>query len=277
MVLLFLASAFWFVGDVQANGNVTLAGSALTNCRAFVFWIQLLLGVCMFSAVLAIRSYMLYHAFRLNKSPRGLWFFVPILAYIACLIIFGILALTLNTNYTAKYDAALDVCNSDTPLKKAVYAFAWLPIVSIVALTWLIRNIQSAFDESREMVFASVLMVATLLFNTAVQFAHPQYALSRGYRVAFVVINHLTTNAIWWALMAKPVFNCIFRRETYLRKWVAQLQQDGLQQHYNVEGEQTITLKQALGHPDLLQYSARGGHSAYNTHVRLWTPQKDGG
>ncbi|KAJ2400769.1 hypothetical protein GGI23_001829 [Coemansia sp. RSA 2559] len=277
MVLLFIGSAFWFVGDIQASGNVTLAGSALTNCQAFVFWVQLLLGVCMFSAVLAIRSYMLFHVFQLNMSPRGWRFIVPIVAYFACLLILGILSVTLSPDYTAKYDSALDVCISDTPLKKAVYAFAWLSVISIFVLAWFIRSIKSSFDESREMAFACVMILATILFNTIVQFTHPQYAISRGYRVAFTIVDHVTANAVWWVLMAKPIFSCMFRREAYLREWIAQLQQDGLQHQYNLEDEHNLTLKQALGHPDLLHYSTRAGHSGNNTHVRLWTPQKDGG
>ncbi|KAJ1663258.1 hypothetical protein IW140_005353 [Coemansia sp. RSA 1813] len=276
MVFLFIGSAFWFVGDIQVNGNVTLAGSVLTNCRAFGFWIQLLLGVCLFSAVLGIRSYMLFHVFRLNMSPRGWRFCVPIIVYFACLVIFGILSLTLNTNDTAKYDPALDVCNSDTPLKKAVFVFAWLSIISIIVLTWLIRNIKSSFDESREMAFACVIMLASILFNTIVQFTHPHYALSRGYRIAATVFDHVTANAVWWALMAWPLFNCMFRRETYLRKWVAQLQQDGLQHQYQLENEQSLPLDQPLSHANL-QYSSHIAYSVNNAGVRLWTPQKDGG
>ncbi|KAJ2655161.1 hypothetical protein IWW48_005688 [Coemansia sp. RSA 1200] len=277
MAFLFIGSVLWFVGDIQANGIVTLSGSALANCRVFGFWVQMLLGVCLFSAVLGIRSYMLFHVFRLNMSARGWRFFAPVAAYLACLVVFGILSVTLNPAATSQYDRALDVCDSNTPLKKAVVAFAWVSIASVVVLTWAIRNIKSSFDESREMTFACAMMLASVIFSTVVHFAHPHYALSRGYRIAATAVNHVTANAVWWALMGRPLFSCLLRRDAYLRRWVGQLQQDGLQHQYNLETQQQqhVLLDQPLK-LDNHQYSSNVAYSVSNADVRLWTPQKSG-
>ncbi|KAI7833647.1 hypothetical protein BX661DRAFT_177278 [Kickxella alabastrina] len=51
MTLVFITSALWFVGDVQINGHVPLAGTAFIHCRSFVQ---------------TLRSYRLYCVFRLN-------------------------------------------------------------------------------------------------------------------------------------------------------------------------------------------------------------------
>ncbi|KAJ2748145.1 hypothetical protein H4S06_005047, partial [Coemansia sp. BCRC 34490] len=61
MVIMFVASVFWFVGDLQVNGHVTLAGSVFTNCRGFGFWVRVLLGICTVTAVVAIRTHAFYH------------------------------------------------------------------------------------------------------------------------------------------------------------------------------------------------------------------------
>ncbi|KAJ2513911.1 hypothetical protein GGI11_002453 [Coemansia sp. RSA 2049] len=280
MALLFAGSVLWFVGDIQANGIVPLAGSALARCRVFAFWVQMLLGGCLFSAVLGIRLYMLFHVFRLNMSARGWRFFAPVAAYLACLAAFGVLSVALGPEVTSRYDAALDVCDSNTPLTKAVVAFAWVSIALVVALTWAIRNIKSSFDESREMTFACALMLASLVFSTAVHFARPHYALSRGYRIAATAVNHVTANAVWWALLGRPLLNCALRRDAYLRRWVAQLQQDGLQHQYNLEDQQQQQPQSVLlGQPlklDNNQYSSNVAYSVSNADVRLWTPRKSG-
>ncbi|KAJ2513761.1 hypothetical protein GGI11_004285 [Coemansia sp. RSA 2049] len=272
MAVLFAAAAVWFVGDIQAGGIVPLAAARMANCRAFAFWAQMLLGGCLFSGVLGIRSYMLVRVFRQNRPARGWRFYGPVAAYLACLAVFGVLSVTLGPEATSRYDAALDVCDSNTPLMKAVVAFAWVSIALVVVLTWAIRSIKSSFDESREMTFACALMLAALVFSTAVRFARPHYALRRGYRVAATAVNHATANAVWWALLGRPLLNCARGRDAYLRRWVAQLQQDGLQQQYNLESQQQPQPLKL----DNNQYSSNVAYSVSNADVRLWTPRKSG-
>ncbi|KAJ1934873.1 hypothetical protein GGF37_006209, partial [Kickxella alabastrina] len=46
MAFIFVVSAVWYVGDLQANGHIPLANSGLTNCKAYGLWMRILLGAC---------------------------------------------------------------------------------------------------------------------------------------------------------------------------------------------------------------------------------------
>ncbi|KAJ2471773.1 hypothetical protein GGI02_002045 [Coemansia sp. RSA 2322] len=235
MACLFLASIFWFVGDVQVNGHVTLAGTVLTNCRGFGFWMRILLGMCGVCAVFALRSYALYHVFCLNLPYyRGPGFFIPIVVYAICIVVYGIVVLVLKGTSTLYYLPQLDICSSSVPFKASVFAFIWATLLFVAIIYWRIRNIKSSFNESREMAAACFLILVTMLFATLVQFLHPQFPLSKPYRIASTILSHSCTNAIWWGVMAVPLFNCLVRRKAYLDLWISKLRSDGMQREYHV-------------------------------------------
>ncbi|KAJ2446954.1 hypothetical protein GGF42_005562 [Coemansia sp. RSA 2424] len=206
MAFLFLASALWFVGDVQMNGHVTLANTtALTSCRGLGFWVRILLGICGVCAVFALRSFALYHVFCLNMPYRGLRFYLPIGIYAACIITYGVVAVVLKPTATLYYVEALDLCTSAVPFKASVFTFVWITLAVVAFNYWRIRHIKSSFNESREMAAACFLILATMLFFTFVQFLHPRFPLSLAYRITSTVLSHLCTNAIWWGVMAQQL------------------------------------------------------------------------
>ncbi|KAJ2494908.1 hypothetical protein IWW47_004349 [Coemansia sp. RSA 2052] len=244
MAFLFLASALWFVGDVQMNGHVTLANTALTSCRGLGFWVRILLGICGVCAVFALRSFALYHVFCLNMPYRGLRFYLPIGIYAACIITYGVVAVVLKPTATLYYVEALDLCTSAVPFKASVFTFVWITLAVVAFNYWRIRHIKSSFNESREMAAACFLILATMLFFTFVQFLHPRFPLSLAYRITSTVLSHLCTNAIWWGVMAVPLWNCLFRRQRYLDTWVDKLRMDGLQREYHVDSSSFIREQQ---------------------------------
>ncbi|KAJ2900334.1 hypothetical protein IWW38_000593 [Coemansia aciculifera] len=240
MAVLFLSSALWFVGDVQINGHVTLANSILTNCRGLGVWVRILVGMCGVCAVFALRSFALYHVFCLNMPYRGIRFYLPVVIYALCILTYGVVTLALKSRETMYYLESLDLCLSPVPFKASIVAFVWITLAIVAFNYWRIRNIKSSFNESREMAFTCLLILANILFATLVQFLHPQYPLSLAYRVTSTILNHLCTNVIWWGVMAVPLWNCLFHRQKYLDKWVAKLRMDGLQREYDVDSASFI-------------------------------------
>ncbi|KAI7833641.1 hypothetical protein BX661DRAFT_63638 [Kickxella alabastrina] len=63
MTLMMVVSVVWFVGDLQGNGHLPLANTPLTNCKAFGFWMRILMGACTICALTAFRAYGLYRVF----------------------------------------------------------------------------------------------------------------------------------------------------------------------------------------------------------------------
>ncbi|KAJ2808311.1 hypothetical protein H4R21_000099 [Coemansia helicoidea] len=224
----------WFVGDLQINGHVHLAGTPLTNCKAVGVWVRVLLGVCTVSALLALRSYGLFRVFCQKRPGRGAGLYLPFVAYCVCTLACGVVAQVLSPRITVEYQPALDFCYCPKPFRAALYAYIWATWLLIAGINYRIRNIKSAFNESREMGAACAVVFAVLTFSTALQFARPDYPFARTLRLLTTGADHVGTNAVWWAIMGEPLWNARFNRAAYQEAWTARLLRDGLQSAYDV-------------------------------------------
>ncbi|PIA12735.1 hypothetical protein COEREDRAFT_90090 [Coemansia reversa NRRL 1564] len=242
MACLFVCSALWFVGDLQVNGHVRLINTVFTNCRGFGFWVRALMGICGVCAIVALRSYALHRVFKLNLSNRGFCFYLPLLVYIGCILVYGIVAMALHASASVEYMPLLDICRMDEPFKITIFVFIWVTAIFVGFINWKIRNIKSSFNESREMAIACGIVFVVLTFNTCVQFIHPHYPFVQRYRITTTILDHVCANALWWSVIAKPLYCSLFIRKRYLRKWVRRLRNDGLQRAYEIEStDGTVT------------------------------------
>ncbi|KAJ2446955.1 hypothetical protein GGF42_005563, partial [Coemansia sp. RSA 2424] len=172
MTCVFISSVMWFTGDIQANGHAPLKGTPLQNCKAFGVWIRVLLGVCGMSALIGLRSYGLYRVFCRNLAYRGLGFYIPFIVTSAFMVIYGIVLQALPANITIRYMEPVDLCYYNDKYKASLYALLWLTWVIIAALNWCTRNIKSSFNETREILFACVIVFGVLIFMTVMSYTH---------------------------------------------------------------------------------------------------------
>ncbi|KAJ1663259.1 hypothetical protein IW140_005354 [Coemansia sp. RSA 1813] len=228
------AAVLWFAGDIQVNGHAPLAGTPMTNCKAFGVWVRVLLGVCTLSALIALRSYGLYRVFCRNLPYNGVSLYLPFLIYCVCIVVYGIVSQVVSSNITIHYMQIIDICYYEAGYKASLFALLWATWILVALINWRIRKIRSSFNESREMLAACIAVFAILIFTTAMHYARPRYPLSVGLRIATTVLDHLATNVVWWLIMAVPMYQCLFHRKAYLDRWVAKLRRDGLQREYQV-------------------------------------------
>ncbi|KAJ1644982.1 hypothetical protein J3B02_000828 [Coemansia erecta] len=251
MSLVMVCAWIWFTSELAANGHVPLAGTIMTNCKAFGVWLRILLGVCSVSCLIALRTYGLYRVFHLNMPYQGLSFYLPFLFYFICIIIYGIVSQLISPRLTIEYVAVLDICNYNSGFKASVFTLLWVTWIFVVFLSWKIRNIKSSFNESTEITLASFIVFAVLAFTTIMHYTHPRFALDVQLRVATTTLDHIAVNVLWWLIMAKPLYMCLFHRNEYMREWLHKLRQDGLQRAYDVDSRGTSGVA-ALG-----SYNAR--------------------
>ncbi|KAJ2660720.1 hypothetical protein IWW48_002817 [Coemansia sp. RSA 1200] len=240
MAFAYMSCVCWFIGDLQINGHVHLAGTALTNCKGVGVWVRVLLGVCTVSSLIALRSYGLFRVFRHNLPYNGFGFYLPFLAYCGCTLIYGIVAQVLSPKITVEYMPLLDICYCPKPFRAALYGYIWATWVLVALINWKIRNIKSSFNESREMTVSCVFVFIALTFNTVLQFKSPQYPFHQVQRIVTTSLDHLVTNLVWWTIIGGPLLNCLFRRQKHLGYWKAKLRKDGLQNEYDIESEETV-------------------------------------
>ncbi|KAJ1899173.1 hypothetical protein LPJ66_002282 [Kickxella alabastrina] len=233
--------AIWFVGDLQANGHVPLANTPMTNCKPFGLWMRILLGICTLCALVTLRAYGLYRVFYLYLPYHSLGLYLPFSLYCICMLVYGIVAQVLKPEITTQYIVPLDICDVHPPFKASLFVFLWLTCLIMVIVQWMIRNIKSSFNESREMLLICFIIFANLIFVTVLNYVRPQYPLNKDLRLLATSLNHIGTHMLWWLIMAVPMYNCVFNRQGYLDRWMNTLRKDGLQKEYDISANATTT------------------------------------
>ncbi|KAJ2777516.1 hypothetical protein H4R18_005120 [Coemansia javaensis] len=229
-----VAGTVWLAGDTQANGHVPLRGTALENCKAFGLWMRIVFGALTVSALWAARVYGIYRVFALKRPFDGRGLRVAAGAYLAGLLVFGAVVQATAAHKTLFYLDEADICAVSRGLLAAVFAVIWANFAAVFVLSWLVRNVRSAFNEAREMAVACLVVLVVLVCETVMHYASPHYPLTARCRLFVTYACHIGTAVYWWLLMAEPLVNCAFRRERYLARWTARLVSDGLELQYDM-------------------------------------------
>ncbi|PIA12736.1 hypothetical protein COEREDRAFT_99975 [Coemansia reversa NRRL 1564] len=282
MACVVLSAVLLFVGDLQTNGHVPLEFTALHNCKPFGVWVRILLGVCMLSALIALRVYGLYRIFCRNQPFRGWGLYLPFLSYCACLAVYGIVSQIVSPRRTIYYMEPVDICYYTAGYKASLFAMVWAAWFIVAFLSWKIRNIKSAFNESRESFIACVTVFAVLAFTTIMHYTSPEFALNAKLRILTTSFDHLATNVFWWSIMGMPLFKCLMYKQQYLGLWLDKLREDGLQRKYDISSggasKHLASLNTPQNHylmpPELNYFNTEGVYQDANGQPRLEQSQK---
>ncbi|KAJ2803754.1 hypothetical protein H4R21_001908 [Coemansia helicoidea] len=229
----------WLVGDIQVNGHVPLLGTPWNSCRAFGFWISVVLGICTLTVLLALRTLGIMRVFIMGKPFRGLGLYLPFVAYAIGIVIVAAVVQALPAEKTMFYVEVADVCDCTKGLFAVVLALIWIAWIVVAVLSWRVRTIKSSFNEAREAAIGCFIVFSVLTAATVMHYALPSYVLSLRHRIITTCIDHVATHIYWWMIMGVPIFNCLFRRERYLREWTHKLMTDGLEEQYDVVATNT--------------------------------------
>ncbi|KAJ2458815.1 hypothetical protein GGF42_001844 [Coemansia sp. RSA 2424] len=235
MMVIFIASIFWFLGDIQINGHAPIKGTPLQNCKALGIWVHILIGICPIGSLIALRSYGLYQVFCRNRPYFGVPLFASIGLLVGALLTFGITVQALSPTASVIYAEVFDSCTFTSGLQTAIFVFVWTLWLIVALISWRIRNIKSSFNETREITITCIIVYGILAFMTALVYAKPLFPLSLSTRILATSLSHLSAMVIWWVPMAIPLYKCLTCREEYLKQWIQKLRQDGLQRAYHVE------------------------------------------
>ncbi|KAI7825058.1 hypothetical protein BX661DRAFT_185190 [Kickxella alabastrina] len=93
----------------------------------------------------------------------------------------------------------------------------------------MVRNIKSSFNKAHEMMATCAIILVGLLISKIVNYINPMYLVNYTLRILITSTNHFAANSLWWLIMGKPIYKCIFDRNRYLHMWMPKLRKDGLQ------------------------------------------------
>ncbi|KAJ2741886.1 hypothetical protein GGI20_004876 [Coemansia sp. BCRC 34301] len=235
MAGIFLASIFWFIGDLQVNGHAPLNGTQMAQCKGVGIWLHVLMGVCAVSSLIGLRSFSLYQVFCRNRPYRGPALYLSTIVTVTGLLVFGIITEALPGRISVIYNSGIDMCVYNRGYKTGLFVFVWATWIVVAILNWRIRNIKSSFNESREITITGIIVFGVLTFMTVLTYVKPYYPVNVRIRIVATALNHFCAFVAWWVVMAVPLYKCLTDREPYLKQWIFKLRQDGLQRAYHVD------------------------------------------
>ncbi|PIA15100.1 hypothetical protein COEREDRAFT_9728 [Coemansia reversa NRRL 1564] len=236
MTGIYLHSVFFFIGDLSLCGLVHVRGPFFGNCVLMLIWFRSMFGNFALGSLLAIRSYKLYRVFCKNKPMHGHRRLIPYLLFFMLVLIAGMVSSLLPRESTVAYLEGVEFCIGNKNLVTTYCSILWCIWVVYMVMIWLLRNIRSSFNEFREMAISLVLLITCTLFNQIILYRFPRFSASLGWRLALVSVDQITANYIWWLIMFRPIFKCIFKHDSYLAEWKDKLTADGLRSQYGIGG-----------------------------------------
>ncbi|KAJ2900326.1 hypothetical protein IWW38_000585 [Coemansia aciculifera] len=235
MTCIFLSSIFWLASDLQVNGHAPLKGTPFVHCKFFGVWVHLLMGVTVMSSLIGLRSYGLYYVFCRGRPYRGVPLYVSVALVALFILIFGIISQALPASMSVYYMDYVDMCYFDPKYVAGIFTYVWVNWLMVLAINWRIRHINCSFNETREVFCACSVVFLVLIGTTTITYALPEFALRARYRILLTSMNHFGAITVWWLLLYKPMYECLFNRQRYLDDWMHKLRQDGQQEAYHYD------------------------------------------
>ncbi|KAJ2846836.1 hypothetical protein IWW36_004156 [Coemansia brasiliensis] len=234
MTGIYLHSVFFFLGDLSLCGLVHVRGPFFANCTLMLIWFRSMFGNFALGSLLAIRSYKLYRVFCRNKPIHGYRRCIPYILFLAIIMTVGIISTAVPRRMSVEYLEGVEFCIVNQHLVTTYCTILWCIWAVYMVMVWLLRNIRSSFNEFREMAISLLLLVGCTIFNQVLLYTEPRLPTSLRWRLALISVDQTTANYIWWLIMFKPLYNCLFRHDKYLTEWKDKMTFDGLREQYGV-------------------------------------------
>ncbi|KAJ1881875.1 hypothetical protein LPJ66_011244, partial [Kickxella alabastrina] len=86
------------------------------------------------------------------------------------ILLVGLILQFLNPSLTTEYILELDICGYNQGYQATLLVFLRIAVILMAAVHWMIRNIKSSFNESREMLITCVTIYASILYVTIMNY-----------------------------------------------------------------------------------------------------------
>ncbi|KAJ2699308.1 hypothetical protein H4R19_005542 [Coemansia spiralis] len=239
MTGIYLHSVFFFLGDLTLCGLVHVRGPLFGDCMLMLVWFRSMFGNFALGSLLTIRSFKLYRIFCRNKPMHGFQRLYPYLLFLTLTLAVGSITTLVPRSLTVDYLEGVELCIVNQNLVTTFCILLWCIWFVYMIMVWLLRNVRSSFNEFMEMAISLLLLVICTIFNQVVLNYMPRLPTSLRWRLALLTVDQVTANYIWWLIMSKPIFNCIFRHDKYLAEWKHKMTLDGLRSQYGMGGVDT--------------------------------------
>ncbi|KAJ2334754.1 hypothetical protein GGI00_001700 [Coemansia sp. RSA 2681] len=114
----------------------------------------------------------------------------------------------------------------------------WL---AVLIGTYLARNINTSFNEYREMLAICIISSIVITYLTVVHHILDNYIIVRWARDTTTIFEYFAGQSPLFILLGVPVYNCIFHRAEYQRRFFQKMRADGMATIYGCSSRPSIT------------------------------------
>jgi len=213
------------LGELHSNGVFGYSNTLTMFCTVFDVWIQFVLGVELFLAVLILRLYSLYQVFVRHWAISDVKLAPPILAFYIPVIAVAVFATFAPNGWAFYYDTANGYCSANFYFKLSLFLIGAVGLVGLGWLTFKLQHIRRGFNEFRELRIGFYFALLTIVINTVVVLLSLNYY--RWGKYSLVVVNMVMGNVYFWLVMYRPLYGCMFERERCLQQFITDLNLEG--------------------------------------------------
>ncbi|KAJ2516200.1 hypothetical protein H4217_004734 [Coemansia sp. RSA 1939] len=234
IAVLYVSMLIWFIGTIGTNFNLPGLFDFKNSCIVFASWFRVLLGVFLFIHIHIFRLYTYLRIFEQLKRMTVRVYAIGALIYLVVALGYGIPITILRNSLTVRFVPSLGICVYGMAFIEISFSIIWAGWLAILVVTVLARNINTSFNEYKEMVLIITLSSITLLYETIVHNIVQEYILYRWLRTLSTFMEYLTNQTSLFILLGVPVYNCIFNHEAYKKRFFEKMRADGMVARYNL-------------------------------------------
>ncbi|KAJ1728576.1 hypothetical protein LPJ72_005403 [Coemansia sp. Benny D160-2] len=234
VAVLYVSMLIWFIGTIGTNYNLPGMFDFENSCIVFASWFRVLLGVFLFIHIHIFRLYTYLRIFEQLKRMTVRVYAIGALIYLVFALGYGIPVTILRNSLTVRFVPSLGICVYGLAFIEISFSIIWAGWLAILVVTVLARNINTSFNEYKEMVLIITLSSITLLYETIAHNIVHEYILYRWLRTLSTFMEYLTNQTSLFILLGVPVYNCIFNHEAYKKRFFEKMRADGMVARYNL-------------------------------------------
>ncbi|KAJ2898634.1 hypothetical protein IWW38_001308 [Coemansia aciculifera] len=232
IAVLYFSMLIWYLGTIGTNYNLPGMFKFNDSCILFGSWFRILLGIFLYIHVHIVRLYIYIRLFNQSKRVTIKVYVIGFSLYALFVLAYGLPTTILQNQLTVRYIPQLDICDYGEAFKNISFSLVWAGWITILITTYLARNINSSFNEFREMLAICIISSISLTYLTVVHNVVDDYIVHRWARNTTTLFEYLTGQSPLFILLRVPVYNCLFRRTEYQREFFRKMHSDGMAAAY---------------------------------------------
>ncbi|KAJ2158370.1 hypothetical protein GGF46_003818 [Coemansia sp. RSA 552] len=232
--VLYLSMMIWGLGTLGTDFNLKDMFDFPGSCLLFGLWFRILVGTFMFIFVHILRLYIYIRIFKRFQRVTLKVYVVATVIYLVFILSFGIPISILRSKLTIVFAPQLSTCIYGTVFIELSFAIVWAGWLAILIITYSARNINTSFKEYREMLLIVFLGSTSIVYQSVIHHIVQDFTVHRWTRVTSAFVEYVASQTSLVILLWTPVYNCMFHREEFQRRFFEKMQADGMSARYGL-------------------------------------------